>query len=103
MFKKLLSTLLFLPALAIAQIETVHFESICTTSSTIEKTLKKFGEKPFITALGHRQIGDKNVFHSIVIFMNVETKTWSMFEKVDDDSYCIIAVGSKIEPYFQKN
>ena len=67
MGKKLLSTLLFLPALAIAQVEYVNFETVCVTQKMLEETAAKHGEKPFVTAVGHRFSGDRKLFHPVVI------------------------------------
>ncbi len=100
--KKLLSTLLFLPALAIAQVEYVHFETICISQKVLEETITKHGEKPFITAVGHRLVGDKKVFHPVLMFMNPDTKTWTVVERIEQDSFCVISVGSKMQPFFSK-
>ena len=102
MFKKLLSTLLFVPALAMGQVETVQFESICVPLEILEESMKKHGEKPFINSVGHRMFGDVKVFHATVLFINPETKTWTMVEKVGSNSYCIIGVGSNMKPYIEK-
>jgi hypothetical protein len=102
MFKKLLSTLLFFPALAIGQVETVHFETICVPLEILEESMRKYGEKPFITSIGHRVFGDEKLSHATVLFMNTETKTWTMVEKIGPNSYCIIGIGSNMKPYFEK-
>ena len=102
MGKKLLSTLLFVPALAIGQVESVHFETVCVSQKILEESITKHGEKPFITAVGHRMVGNRKVFHPVVMFMNPDTKTWTVVERIEPDSFCIVAVGSKIEPFFNK-
>ena len=101
MGKKLLSTLLFMPALAIAQIEYVHFETVCVDIETLEQTLQKHGEKPFVVGVGHRLVDNKKVFHPTVMFVNPKTKSWTLTEKVDN-TYCVIGVGTKLEPYIEK-
>lgn len=100
--RKLLSTLFFIPTLAIASVDVVHFESICVSQKVIEETLIEHGEKAFVTAVVHRLEGEKKVFHPVVIFMNPHTKTWTVVERVDKNTFCIIAVGSKIEPFLDK-
>ena len=102
MGKKLLSTLLFLPALAIAQVEYVNFETVCVSQKMLEESMTKHGEKPFITAVGHRFVGDKKVFNPVVMFMNPDTKSWTLVEKVEPNSFCVIGVGTKMEPFFSK-
>ena len=101
MIKILLSTLLFLPALAIAQVEYVNFETVCVSQKVLEETVAKHGEKPFVTAVGHRLSGDRKLFHPIVMFMNPDNKSWTLVEKIDN-LFCIVAVGTKIEPFFNK-
>jgi len=102
MMKKLLSTLLFLPALAIGQVESVYFESICVPQKDLEASMMKHGEKPFITALAYRITEGKPMSHPIVVFMNPNTKSWTLVEKTDSNSFCVIGVGTKMEPFFSK-
>jgi len=102
MVKKLLSTLFFIPALAVGQVETIQFETVCVSLEILEESMKKYGEKPFITSTGHRTSGDEKLFHATVLFMNTETKTWTMVEKIASNSYCIIGIGSNMKPYFEK-
>ena len=102
MIKKLLSTFLFFPALAIASAEIIHFESVCLNFASLEATVKEHNELPFVVAVAHRLDGEKKTFHPTVMFVNPKTKSWTLAEKLDDGSYCIIAVGSKLEPYKEK-
>jgi len=102
MGKKLLSTLLFLPALAMGQVEYVNFETVCVSQKMLEESMMKHGEKPFITAVGHRLNGDKRAFHPVVMFMNPNTKSWTLVERIEPNTFCIIGIGTKMEPFFNK-
>jgi hypothetical protein len=102
MGKKLLSTLLFLPALAIAQVDYVQFETVCVSKKMLDETVAKHGEKPFVIAVGHRLVDEKKVFHPVIMFMNPNTKTWTLVERIEPDTFCVVGVGSKMEPFFSK-
>lgn len=36
------------------------------------------------------------------MFANPKTRTWTMVEYVADEMYCVVAVGSNLEPYTEK-
>lgn len=103
MVAKILSTLLFVPALAMAKDdEIVLFEAICADSKTISKTVNEYGELPFLTSTAHRIDRDKKKFNPTFLFLNPQTRSWTMVEKVDDNTYCVIAAGTNMEPYKAK-
>jgi len=102
--KKLISILAIVPSLVFAQtkqVETASFESVCLERTDIDMALQDVNEIPFMRGFSVRDFGDKKISSSIVFFMNVKTKTWSIVEKIEN-SYCVIAVGVKLEPYVPK-
>jgi len=103
MFAKILSTLLFIPALAMAEdSEIVLFEALCVDLKTISETVKEYGELPFLTSTGHRVDGNRKKYNPTFLFLNPQSRSWTMVEKVDEDNYCVIAAGTKMEPYKAK-
>ena len=103
MFTKLLSTLLFVPALAMASDSPiVFFEAVCTDLKTVSGTIKEYGELPFLTSTGHRIDGDKKKYNPTFLFLNPQSRSWTMVEKVDENVFCVIAAGTKMEPYKAK-
>ena len=103
MFAKLLSTLLFIPALAMADdSEIVLFEALCVDLKTISGIVKEYGELPFLTSTGRRVDGNKKKYNPTFLFLNPQSRSWTMVEKVDENNYCVIAAGTKMEPYKAK-
>lgn len=103
MVAKFLSTLLFIPALAMASDpEVVLFEALCTDSKSISATVGEYGELPFLTASGHRVDRDRKKYNPTFLFLNPQSKSWTMVEKVDENIFCVIAAGTKMEPYKAK-
>jgi len=102
--KKLLFTLSIFPLFAFAQsknVETAIFETVCLERSDIDNSLQNFEEIPFMRGFSTRGNGDARMNNSIVFFMNIKTKTWSIVERLDN-LYCVIAMGEKLEPYNSK-
>lgn len=102
--KKLLFTLSILPLFAFAQsrkVETVLFQTVCLERSDIDNSLQNVEEIPFMRGFSTRETGDARMNNSIVFFMNIKTKTWTIVERLDN-LYCVIAVGEKLEPYNSK-
>lgn len=88
--------LLFIPSLVFAQrVDKVMIEAYCIGLETLEKTLEEYKEISFVRGLSEREpLG----VVSLVMFVNPQTQTWTMVEKIGADKYCIIATGSKFEP-----
>lgn len=85
-----------LPSLSFAQkVEKVMLETYCVKLDTLEQVLSEYGEIPFIRGLSQR---DPLGTVSLVVFLNPQTQTWTIVEKFDTDKYCIMAVGSNLEP-----
>lgn len=102
--KKLLAAVsaVFLPSLVLAQsLETAEFETICVTQKQLHESLNLYREVPFMRGIAIRQIDDKKYYHPTIFFMNVEKKTWTVAEKIGADSYCIVSLGTKLEPLMQ--
>lgn len=100
--KKLLAILLMMPVIAIAnQNDTVTTKTLkveCLTLSGLEEITKEFDELPFVRGLSGRDSGQTMIQHSLVIFVNGKTGTWSIVEKTNENLYCFLAVGHTFEP-----
>jgi hypothetical protein len=69
----------------------------CVNKENIYKILGDFDEFPFIRALHAPVLGVAN-FNSLVIFVNPATGSFTIVERVEDQKYCILAVGGAFEP-----
>jgi transcription antitermination factor NusG len=77
--------------------DTKVFEAICLSAENIEKVTKDFNELPYLRAVSDREDSTgKNVNQYVmVLYINLETKTWTLVEKVDK-VYCVIASGDNM-------
>jgi hypothetical protein len=101
--KKMLAGLLMMPAIAFSQAnnaEEVKLNVICVNLQTLEDVLSEFNELPMIRGKSIRSDTTEN---PLVLFMNAETKSWTLIERNNSGKYCILAVGEGMEPVPTKN
>jgi len=96
--KKLLVLLCMIPNLVFAQEVINEPRTIsCVNKENIYKLVGAFDEIPFIRALNVPVLG-LSTFTSLVIFVNTKTGSFSIVEKVEEQKYCVLAVGASFEP-----
>jgi hypothetical protein len=95
---------LTLGAYAVSQdkMEARSFETPCMDFKSLEKVTAEYSELPILRADSVRRDGEDYVEHVAVVYMNMETTSWTLVEKNDKDLYCIIAVGTGMAPVDQK-
>jgi hypothetical protein len=69
----------------------------CVNKENIYKLLGEFDEVPLIRALNSPVLGVP-IFNSLVIFINQKTGSFTVVEKVEEQKYCILAMGTNFEP-----
>ena len=69
----------------------------CVNKEDIYKLVGDFDEVPLIRALNAPVLGVP-IFNSLVIFVNSKTGSFSVVEKVEEQKYCLLAVGVRFEP-----
>ena len=79
------------------------FDAICTTQQIFGETILKYGETPIMRGLSVRNIDGATVFMNTVLFMNPNTGSWTLAEKIADDVLCVIAMGQNWQVYPGKN
>lgn len=87
------------PSTANEQIINIPMEITCVTGKVLTETLEEFGEIPFIQMNSTRETDGGIVSNPTVIFMNPDTKTWTMAERIERDIYCVIAIGDFAMPF----
>ena len=83
----------------VAQTELVRFPAVCTTMVTLSEVLSEYDEMPAMTMISNREANNTILGFKTVMFINYETRTWTLVEKITKDSYCIVATGEDISPY----
>ena len=97
----LAATLLFSTP-ALAQNRFLQFAATCVNIESLADILKEFQEDPAMTMIGIRESNGDFVNNSLVLFINYETKTWTLAEQTQSNRYCVIATGENIKPYVPK-
>jgi hypothetical protein len=72
---------------------------VCVSSQELTTTLARYGENPALTMMSSRVMDQQQQVHSSVLFVNYDTKTWTLVEKVQEDLYCVSAMGNEIQPF----
>ena len=76
----------------------VPFPISCMNLQNMDDILNEFDELPLIRGKSFR---DGN-YYSLVVFMNRETKSFTIVEKINDKTYCALSIGGNIEPVPQE-
>ena len=104
--KKLLMALaLIVPTISFAQdkdVKVLKFDAYCMGSARMESVLNKFEERAFAKLKSERLVGSDTVKVESIMFANPKTRTWTIVEYVAEEMYCVVAVGSNLEPYTEK-
>lgn len=100
--KNILAVLLSMPVIAFSQnnekVELQNIPAYCVTIVALEEMLSKHEELPMIRGKSVRDINGKTVENSLVIFVNMENKSWTITERTQSGKYCVIALGEEFQP-----
>lgn len=100
--KKILCLLCLMPSLVFANsekqsLQIATFQTICLNIKDLTSTIDEFKEIPFVRGLSTPLLQNSTPL-SLVIFVNPETKSFTMVERTGENTYCILAVGNGFEP-----
>jgi hypothetical protein len=95
--KNILGILLLAPSLALANPKIQNVETICLNSNELTETINEFKELPYVRGIS-MPISRDNVKFSLVVFVNPNTRSFTIAEKRADNMYCIIAIGTDFAP-----
>jgi len=77
----------------------VDLPIVCLTKKQLLDTLKGFGEKPVITGFSSRLDSKNEVeLFELIIFMNPNTKSFTIVEVHGNDKFCAISAGLDFKP-----
>ena len=86
------------PSIANDELITIPMDVTCVSGRALAETLEEFGEIPFLQMNSTRETDNGIVTNPTVIFMNPETRSWTMAERIKRDLYCVIAIGDFAMP-----
>lgn len=85
-------------ALAQKDVLSTHlYPTICMNETQLKTVLNEFEEDPMARGLSRPVIGEDTVM-SLVIFLNSKTNSFTIVEKIEENKYCILTLGSNFEP-----
>jgi hypothetical protein len=100
--KKIFSMFLLMPALVSANPPRPDFtlatlDVPCVSLKNLTEIIDDAQEIPYVRGQSHPIMTQGGPL-AMVIFVNPKTGTFTISERVDRDTYCILALGSKFEP-----
>lgn len=97
--EKYLAALAFVSLPAFSQeVITVPIDAYCMTKDHMSEMLAEYEEKALMVGVSVRVVSGTEVSSPMVIFVNSETRSFTIAEKVND-RYCVTAMGEKIKPF----
>ena len=101
--KKILTIFLLLFCIrSFAEVK-INLELTCVNSDGLFEMLKEYEEVPF--SIGQTLRDNQSDENSTMLFVNPNTLTWTMVEKLktkDSTLYCVLAAGSKYQVIFKR-
>ena len=95
-----------LPVMAMSQQqlkgELIDLVGMCVGEIQFAETMASYGEIPFVTMVTIRPVDkamEKFAEYPTVLFINPDTRTWTIAEKRGNNNYCVTGVGENAAPY----
>jgi hypothetical protein len=87
-----------------AQSQVVNIPTACTTVDALAELLVEYDETPALTMTSVRASKEQNnpTTNPTLMFINYETKSWTLIERMADNVFCIIGAGGSAAPYVKK-
>lgn len=85
--------ILFLILINNSYAQSAYLPVECGTLKQLSETMVEFKELPYAVAETTREIKGILKEQVVLFFLNNNTKTWTVAEKVSDDLYCITSSG----------
>ena len=71
---------------------------VCAHVLDFAASMEEFGEEPMLRGESVRMTEQNPTVNIMVLFLNSQTRSWSLAEKVSEEVVCVMAVGEKLEP-----
>jgi hypothetical protein len=83
-----------------AETRAANLDVLCVDERTLEVLVSsEYNEVPMLTLTSTRTIKGKDVTLPTVLFVNPETRSWTLVEQWGKNLYCIISLGVDATPY----
>jgi hypothetical protein len=88
--KKILAMLLLIPSLALANPLIQNVETVCLTGEKLTDLTDEYKELPYVRGVSSEGI-------SLVVFVNAKTRSFTIAERREQNTYCVLMVGGGFE------
>lgn len=100
--KNFFLSLLFLPSIAFSNsddtpLATFDVAVTCVNGEQLTELSEKFDELPVFRARSLRQEANQIVSRALVLFFNPKERSYTLYEKFEEDLYCVISLGVGLE------
>jgi len=75
----------------------------CFNLQDLAQTLVEFGEKPFAVGTTPRIDANGLKETTMIFFINPKTLSWTLVEKMDENSYCVMSAGYNFNLVIESN
>jgi len=76
----------------------------CADAKIVENLMMDYNEVALSGGISNRETKDNKMHSSLsLLFANVQTGTWTLIEKLDANTYCIIATGTNFREFKKGN
>jgi hypothetical protein len=84
--------------------QVANIPTTCATAEALAELLVEYDETPALTMTSVRASKEKNkpTINRSLMFINYETKSWTLIERMADNVFCIIGAGDSAAPYVKK-
>lgn len=96
--EKYLATLLLTASFSSYADVISSFRAACGHPIDFARTMENHGEFPLIRGSSKRVLEDTPFESTIVVFLNPQTRTFTIAEKINESTICIVAAGDEMEP-----
>lgn len=98
--QRIIAATLFTITSSASAIVTVPIDTYCIDKDHLVDMIAEYEEKPLLTGASVRNINGKDVTVPLVVFVSKKTdNSFSVVEKINDETYCVLAIGSNLKPY----
>ena len=73
------------------------YETVCLNAKDLTSLVDEFKELPYVRGVSRPVVGEDSSL-PLVIFVNPDSKTFTIVERAGADIYCILAVGANFQP-----
>jgi len=79
--------------------EIIGFTAYCLNGKDLESLVGKYDELPFVRGTSKRSVDGTDIDITTILYINQKTLTFTLVENVAPEKYCIISMGTKLEPF----